>query len=107
LSVIEATFNSKAHDACSMHDPRDFPHALNSKLLTAPFWRWQEHLNPNVRTDRRTLLTSDQCAVKRNIACESAFSVVDDSIVPMKDDRQLELVSHGRPAVHVRFKDLY
>lgn len=102
--VIKVASNSKAHRPPLLYNTCHPAYALNAHVLAARDRRENKDLNPDFASHRRTLAAVDERAVERDIVGESAsrsFAV----FVPVKDDWELQLISHRRTAISMERQD--
>jgi len=99
--VIEIASNAKAHHVSLVQDTCHFPNTLNSHLHTAPNWRENENLNPNIRSHGWAHAAVNERSVKRNVGCKATSGAL-AAFVPVEDDRELELVSRSGPPVPIK-----
>jgi hypothetical protein len=99
--VIEIASNTKAHHVSLVQDACHFPNTLNSHLHTAPNWRENENLNPNIRSHGWAHAAVNERSVKRNVGCKATSGAL-AAFVPVEDDRELELVSRSGPPVPIK-----
>jgi hypothetical protein len=100
MIVIEPTFNPESAISPLGYRASHFSHALNSQLFVAIRRRGDKHLDPYVRSNRRTVGTTNKCSVQRNIVRKTTFGEV-ATINPMEDDGKMESVPHGRPTLNL------
>jgi hypothetical protein len=84
--VVKKSSNSEAATVGLAHSTCYFADTLNSQLFTTLIWRGNEHLNPNITSDRRARCAANKCAVERNIVCKSALCTFGGAVIPVEDD---------------------
>jgi len=98
LVVIEHAANSKKDGTQVLGDPCHLSHTLDSNFLGSSVGRWNQDLNPNICANGWAFAAQNQGAVQRDVGGESPFGVL-NSVVPMEDNGQPQLVSHGCSAL--------
>lgn len=102
MIVIEKASNTETVTAVVADSTCHLPGALNSQLLSAEIWRRNENLNTNITSDRGTNRALNERPIKRHIACKAARCMF-ATVIPVKNDGKLELVSHSGPALKFAF----
>jgi hypothetical protein len=98
VTVVKNAMNTKATRV--MWSPNHFASALNPQFLTALIWRGKYNLNPNIRPNWRALAAEYESAVQCNVVGEAPLRVL-HAVVPMENDRETKLVSHGRSPLQI------
>jgi hypothetical protein len=106
MIVIEIASNPKTPNASLVHNTCHFPSALNSHFQTVLNRREKENLNSNIRSHRRAHDAVNERSVKRDVGCEATSGAL-AVFVPVEDDRESELVAHGRPTILINLKDFH
>jgi hypothetical protein len=96
MIVIEHAMHAKRSASRLVGRTGHLPHALDPQFFAALIRRGNKDFNSNIRSDRRTITAEDQRPAESNVTCETACRVL-ASVVPMKDDGQLQLVPHRSP----------
>jgi len=102
MIVIKKASNTETVTAAVTDSACHFPGTLNSQLLSADIWRRNENLNSNITSDRGANCALNERPIKRHIACEATRSMF-ATVIPVKNDGELELVSHSGPALKFAF----
>jgi hypothetical protein len=101
MIVVEISSNPKALKVSLVQDTCHFTGALNAHLLPALNRREKQNLNQHVRSYRRACAAVNESSVNRNIGCKATSGALASS-VPVEDDRELKLVSHGSSPVPIK-----
>jgi hypothetical protein len=104
MVVVKKAANSEAATAVLADSACDLPGTLNSELLTTPIWRGNENLNSNITSDRWATCAVDERSVERNIACKATLRML-DTVIPVENDGEVQLVSHSGPALRLELND--
>ena len=91
--VVKHSFHPEGRQPIQVAHTGYGPGAMHSEPPRALSGGHQKHLDPHLRADGRTHCASNECSIERDVAGESALRVL-DTIVPMKEDGQVERVAH-------------
>jgi hypothetical protein len=104
MVVVKKAANSEAVAAVLADSACDLPGTLNSELLTIRIWRGNENLNSNITSDRWATCAVNERSIERNIVCEATLRMI-DTVIPVEDDGEVQLVSHSGPALRLELND--
>jgi hypothetical protein len=105
MFVVESSFNSEAGRALLDPNACHFPNATDSNFLVIPIWRGQKNFNSNIRSNRWAPCAANERSIERNIACKTAFRLF-ATVHPVENDRKVQLVTHGGPALQFLLDEL-
>ena len=106
IVVVKKAVNSEAATAVLADSACNLPGTLNSELLTARISRGHENLKSNITSDRWATSAVNERSVERYIACKAALRML-GSVIPVKDDGEVQLVSHNGPALRHELNGWY
>ena len=98
IVVVKKAVNSEAATAVLADSACNLPGTLNSELFTSRIGRGNENLNSNVTSDRWATCAVNERSVESYIACKSTLRML-GAVIPVKDDGEVQLVSHNGPAL--------
>jgi len=104
MVVVKHPMNSKGVASRLFYNPCDLSDALDPQLFSALIRRRNQNLNSNIRPDWRTPAAEDESAVQCNITREASIRSF-GPVVPVKEDRQPQLVSNRSSALQTEFEN--
>jgi hypothetical protein len=103
--VVKDPVHSKSSTSGLLYDSCHDTDTLDAKFLAALIGGRNENFDANGGANRGALATKNQSAIESYVAGEAAFGVFFSSVLPMKNDGQMQLVPNGCASIQSALKN--